>query len=71
MNHKQKILKAKEVRSWLIKNPGATNEQIKTAVGCGPTIVQNLGLAYWKRENGIVKWYAKEGVSRPWNDKKD
>jgi hypothetical protein len=62
--HATYTLHAKRVRDYLVAHPGSTNEQVKEATGHSPTILQSKGLAHWKREDGEVKWYAKDGMSR-------
>ncbi len=60
-----RILNLKKVRSFIISNPGATSTQIYETTGHGVMDLQYKGLAYWKREDGVVKWYAKAGLAYP------
>ena len=57
----------------MIEHPGSTSLEIREATGYGASCVQDVGLAYWKRnkENDRVEWFAKPGLSRPWLDEKD
>ena len=63
--HATFTLNARKIREFLIANPGSTNDEVRAATGHGVTRLQHMGLAYFKREDGKVKWYHKEGVSRP------
>lgn len=63
------ILQLKKVRRYLSENPGSTCAQVNEAVGHGVMELQSKGLAYWKREDGVVKWYSKDAVSRPWTER--
>lgn len=62
--HATFTLNARKIRDFLVAHPGSTNDQVREATGHSVTRLQRMGLAYWKREEGEVKWYAKEGVSR-------
>lgn len=69
--HKARILNAKKVRTWLLAHPGATKDEVREATGCGVGLLQDLGMASWKKdESGVARWTAKVNVlSRPWKDK--
>lgn len=58
------VLKDKLVRDYLVKYPGSTNAEVQAAVGWGTSGLQRVGLARWKRVDGIVRWYAQDGQSR-------
>lgn len=63
------LLQLKKVRRYLSEHPGSTCAQVVEVVGHGLMELQSKGLAYWKREDGVVKWYSKDQVSRPWTEK--
>lgn len=63
------LLQLKKVRRYLSEHPGSTCAQVVEAVGHGLMELQSKGLAYWKREEGVVRWYSKDQVSRPWTEK--
>lgn len=61
-----RILNLKIVRRYLIENPGSTCAQVFSALKLGGLLdLQCKGLAYWKREDGMVKWYARSGLAYP------
>lgn len=62
--HATFTLNARKIRDFLVTHPGSTNDQVREATGHSVTRLQHMGLAYWKREDGKVKWYVRAGVSR-------
>jgi hypothetical protein len=63
------LLQLKKVRQFLSAHPGSTCSQVTEVVGHGLMDLQLKGLACWKREEGEVRWYAKDAVARPWTER--
>jgi len=63
------LLQLKKVRQFLSAHPGSTSDYVSDNVGHGLMELQRKGLAYWKREEGEVRWYVKSQVSRPWTER--
>ncbi len=63
--HRTYILNGRKVMDYMRANPGATYTEIREATGHGPTRLQRMGLAKWKRVDGVVRWYLTGEVARP------
>lgn len=69
--HRTRTLNSRKVVDFLRANPGATSKEIYAATGFGPTRLQRVGMAEWKRgEDKVVRWYLTGEMARPWEDNK-
>ena len=66
------MMQLKKCRKYLIDHPGSTSEEVNKAGFYGLMTLQGKKLAYWKRVDGIVRWYAKpmETVTKEFIDYK-
>lgn len=63
--HRTYILNARKVMDYLRAHPGATNAEVYEATGYSICRLQRMGLAKWRKEDGVTRWYLTDGVARP------